>query len=199
MTGRDPVTWDDLRAALHAACGTVGGFFETLDAATFTAAPPGRWSPAQHLDHLIRSNAPVATGLRVARHPLPRLAARLGLARGRLEPAAAGRARLTYPQLRDTYRARLAAGAKAPGPYLPRVGSDQTALVARYRAGLGTLNSALSRWPDSDLDDWQARHPILGDLTVRELLYFTVYHNRHHRNGVQATLRGDAATATGAG
>jgi len=30
------------------------------------------------------------------------------------------------------------------------------------------------------LDAYQIPHPLLGLLTVREFLYFTLYHNRHH-------------------
>lgn len=194
----DPVTRDELIAAFDVTRNEVSGYFSALDLQTFTASPPGRWSPAQHLDHLIRANAPVAAGLGLARAPLPRLAARLGLTRGRLAPAPAGRVGRTYAALRDAYRAALAAGAKASGPYLPQQRSDQDSLVQDYRRGVSTLQAALARWPDAGLDRWLARHPILGDLSVRELLYFTLYHNRHHLDGVQDAQRELASAHGGA-
>ncbi len=42
------------------------------------------------------------------------------------------------------------------------------------------LLAAMDRWRDSDLDRLRLPHPLLGKLTVREMLYFTLYHNAHH-------------------
>ncbi len=35
---------------------------------------------------------------------------------------------------------------------------------------------------ESKLDDYLARHPLLGRITLRELCYFTIYHTEHHLN-----------------
>ena len=38
----------------------------------------------------------------------------------------------------------------------------------------------LGNWSEKDLDKYKLPHPLLGKLTVREMLFFTIYHNEHH-------------------
>ena len=47
-------------------------------------------------------------------------------------------------------------------------------------AGKKLLNALSQKWSDEQLDHFQISHPILGLLTIRELAYFTIYHNGHH-------------------
>ena len=42
------------------------------------------------------------------------------------------------------------------------------------------LSQAIKKWKDTDLDQYYIIHPILGRLTVREMLFFTIYHTEHH-------------------
>jgi len=35
------------------------------------------------------------------------------------------------------------------------------------------------------LDKFMLPHPLLGKLAVREMLFFTMYHNLHHVNNVR--------------
>jgi hypothetical protein len=46
----------------------------------------------------------------------------------------------------------------------------------------------LHRSSQSALDRWRLPHPLLGRLTVREMLFFTLCHNRHHLEGVRRKL-----------
>jgi hypothetical protein len=50
------------------------------------------------------------------------------------------------------------------------------------------LYEILQKWPENDLDKYRLPHPLLGKLTLREMLFFTLYHNRHHMNNVQRRL-----------
>lgn len=52
------------------------------------------------------------------------------------------------------------------------------------------LWSAIDVWRDADLDRYLLPHPLLGKLTLREMLFFTLYHNYHHVQSVAARLRG---------
>ena len=47
------------------------------------------------------------------------------------------------------------------------------------------LREAASRWSEAALDGYRIPHPLLGKLTVREMLLFTLYHNVHHVTNVQ--------------
>jgi len=42
------------------------------------------------------------------------------------------------------------------------------------------LVSVAEKWNEDELDQYQLPHPILGKLTIREMLYFTIYHNLRH-------------------
>jgi hypothetical protein len=115
---------------------------------------------------------------------LPKLILRLRFGR----PAAPSR---TYTRLRDDYRALLAAGGKA-GKYAPSpLGTEPQAETARARilaehdAAVDALVAACGRWGEEALDRRQLPHPLLGNLTVREMLFFTLYHNQHHVNVVR--------------
>ncbi|WP_309569529.1 DinB family protein [Deinococcus sp.] len=171
MTAADPVTRAELIAALNATRDDVSTYFGALDPQAFTAGSDERWSPAHHLDHLTRATTPVAAGLGISLHLLaPR------------EPGVASR---SYAEVRAAYLAALAGGQKAFGRYLPSPDGDQTAIVARYTDAMNTLLENLAHWFDADLDACSMPHPVLGTISVREMLHFTHYHNHHHLCGVQ--------------
>lgn len=52
----------------------------------------------------------------------------------------------------------------------------------------GALRGALEQWSEADLDRVRMPHPILGPLTVREMLFFTLYHDGHHVEAARARI-----------
>jgi hypothetical protein len=38
----------------------------------------------------------------------------------------------------------------------------------------------LNNWKDADMDRYSLPHPLLGTITVREILFFTIYHSMRH-------------------
>lgn len=138
-------------------------------------APQGdKWSPAEHVRHLSKSVRPVAMALRI---PKLVLALRFGIARG--ESA-------SFEAIRARYHRQLESGADA-GRYGP---SDRASelepeawkrqILARWTRVNDDLIAALEGWRERALDRYRLPHPLLGKLTVREMLFFTVYHNAHH-------------------
>jgi hypothetical protein len=53
-------------------------------------------------------------------------------------------------------------------------------LVNKWRRAAGALVDSIKNWQEQDLDRYLLPHPILGKLTVRELLFFTIYHDMRH-------------------
>jgi hypothetical protein len=136
------------------------------------------WSPADNVRHLLKSNRPV---LRALTTPKVLLLFRFGAG---LRPSR------TYPEVRERYLARLAAGVTA-GRFAPRPlgSSDQTdeqrsSLMAALDQVSENLTGAVSNWREWQLDRLRLPHPALGRLTVREMLFFTLYHNLHHVQNV---------------
>ena len=167
----------DIAGALADAETRVADYFAPLPDDIFSAGSAERWSPAHHLLHLTLAHRPLSGALR-----LPRVAL---LAVG----GKTTRESRSYAEMRDTYRAALSAGGSASGRYLPVLkGQTRAALVSDFRQASRELREALEGWNASDLNTYLLPHPILGKLTVREMLYFSVYHQYHHRSGVQSNL-----------
>ena len=159
----------------------VGRFFSGIDGAEFFAAPEGVWSAADNLVHLIRSGRPVAMALKI-----PRIALRLRYGRSR-------RAGRSFAETRAEYvEVALAGGAVASGRFLPEVTGTgpevRQRIITGWNATGRRLEQALSAWSEADLDRYVLPHPLLGKLSVREILFFTLYHTMHHVNDVQRLL-----------
>jgi hypothetical protein len=140
------------------------------------------WSPADNVRHLLKSNRPV---LRAVSTPKILLAIRFGAG---LRPSR------TYAEVRERYLARLAEGVTA-GRFAPRPleGLEQTeeqrrVLLAEMDRVSEHLTGAVSGWREWQLDRLYLPHPALGRLTVREMLFFTLYHNLHHVRNVERRM-----------
>lgn len=166
-------TTQGLRNGLLEVQETVSDYVRGLSDSQFTAGTAERWSPAHHLDHLYRSNTPVAAGLGI---------------RERLPYVAPDQQRRSFGEVQAAYRTRLAEGAQASGRFLPEPANDLGVQLELYRGSLKALHEQMQGWSDDELDARGMPHPALGVLTAREMLYFTIEHNLHHLRGMQARL-----------
>lgn len=153
---------------------------DSLDDRTY-ASPPlvGKWSPAQHLVHLIRS-----LGIVVWVTSWPYALQRLVWGR-------ANRPSRSYEELVQRYQARLAGiKAKSPAFFAPpaqsatqrhRINKRLLALTERY---VNQLQSC----PADYLETQILPHPALGKVTVREMALFSTYHGRLHLGLIQRDL-----------
>jgi DinB superfamily len=171
-----PFTRSEILAALDAAEREVAEFFGSLADDELVHRVGEAWTPAEHLRHLCIAVAAVARGLAV-----PRWLLRLRFGRARAPSR-------TYDVIRETYRSLLGRGAGASGPFVPRredlspaqAAESRAELLARWGRVNGGLRAALATWSEANLDRLRMPHPILGPLTVREMLFFTIYHDGHH-------------------
>ncbi len=162
----------------------VRAFFAGLNPDVFFRKPPTGWSPAQNLNHFIKSLRPVRLSLRLPRATF--------LMFGTV--AASG----TPQDVIDRYLTVLASGFQAGLAFRPG-GSDTTGsaesraqnqMIDRYGGDCATLAGVVEKWSEGDLDRYRMPHPATGLLTVREMLYFTVFHPYHHMGKVRARLAG---------
>ncbi len=158
---------------LHEEC---EAYLRSLPAEVFVQRQGEKWSPAEHVRHLSKSVRPLALAL-----GLPRFVLWLRFGRG------SGASR-TFEVVRETYLARLAAGATAgrftPSPQSPPndAAAYRETVLASWRGANTDLRARIAGWDEKALDRCQLPHPALGKLTVREMLFFTLYHNAHHLN-----------------
>lgn len=167
---------------LGAAVTRVAGAFET--AAFFAPQREDgetKWSPAEQVRHLSRATWPIARAL-----GLPRVVLLL-----RFGPSL--RASRGYAEVADEYAALLetrpSAGRFAPPPErAPADEARRREIMERWSGGIAALSLKVMGWPEGALDRCRLPHPLLGKMTVREMLYFTCYHTSHH--GRQMARRG---------
>ncbi|QLH34686.1 MAG: DinB family protein [Cyclobacteriaceae bacterium] len=51
----------------------------------------------------------------------------------------------------------------------------------RLTKEVNRLAAKLNRFSEAELDLYILPHPLLGKLTLREMIYFTCYHVQHHQ------------------
>ena len=56
----------------------------------------------------------------------------------------------------------------------------QDKLIKKYVLHKEKLIAKIEKQTESDLDKYILPHPLLGKVTLREMLYFTIHHNEHH-------------------
>ena len=175
----EPYTQDELLAALRQMNTAIAHYFATLSTEQFFQGSEEVWSAAHHVQHLTQSNKPVAMGLAV-----PKLLLKI-VALGKSPQASR-----SYSDIRTLYRQTLATGTvRATGRYAPKLeSSNQTAIIQTFADAAESVVATAAKWHDSDLDEYALPHPVIGQLSVREMLFFTLYHNSHHLEGVRSKL-----------
>lgn len=156
-------------------------FLEQIDQLSDTDlcyAPEGKWTAIQQLDHIIRSVSPVnmAMGL-----PKFILKWRFGTA---------NRPSKTYEQLVEKYQRKLLEGGRATARFTPPAitADEKKILVHKLQKLVQALCKKINSHAEEALDTYILPHPLLGKLTLREMLYFTVYHVVHHGTLIQKGL-----------
>ncbi|NLR56705.1 DinB family protein [Chitinophaga polysaccharea] len=144
-------------------------FVNTLPDIRFTASPYGKWSAGQQLDHLTKSIRPVSSALAFPKLTLRYFGTTIIPSR-------------SYEALVADYQRVLAGSFKAARAYQPGViyPAQRPALLQGFLLQKNKLLDKLSGWSEKDLDKYRLPHPLLGKITIREMLYFIAYHNEHH-------------------
>ena len=168
-------TKTDLITALKDSNQRVITWFTEIQAEKFFMRHREVWSASDNLDHLIKSHKPIVKALRL---PKITLQAMFGKPQ---KPS------LTYEELCKIYRDEIAKGAQASGRYLPNqespaenVEEKKKELLDQFSKASADLVSMAEKRDENELDQYLLPHPILGKLTIREMLFFTIYHNLRH-------------------
>ena len=135
-----------------------------------------KWTAGQQLDHIQRSVVALNQAL-----VLPKFIIRLIVCK-------ANRPSKDYEALVTKYKLKLEAGGKAVGRFVPKpIEPDQKIkLKDKLLKTVDSLCKKFDKYNEKQLDYYILPHPLLGKLTIREMLYFTIYHVEHHQ---KQTLR----------
>ncbi|MCP4439697.1 MAG: DinB family protein [Aureispira sp.] len=144
--------------------------------AQFEFSLDGKWSTGQQLEHLIKSTGPVGFAMNMPKNVLE-------------EKFGSGEySNRNYTEVITAYKKLLKEGAQSTSKFVPEV--VQVAQKSELLEGFGETGKALvitiEKWSEEELDKYQLPHPLLGKLTIREMLLFTVDHIQHHWNSLKA-------------
>lgn len=165
----------ELIIALQNANQRVTRWFTEIPAENFFTRHGEIWSASDNLDHLIRSHKPISKALKLPKFTLQAMF-------GKPE-----RRSKTYEEICDVYKAEIAKGAQASGRFLPEQQSPvenaeekKVELLEQWSKASAELVETAGKWNENDLDGYLLPHPLIGKLTIREMLFFTIYHNLRH-------------------
>lgn len=142
----------------------------------FFFQPPGKWSVAQQVKHLVTS---INTS---------RLAFTLPKFIVRLVAGTPNRPSRTYNELVAKYKLKLEQGGRASKRFVPKevppaYGKEK--LLKQFTTAMKRIAAAITRWKEPLPDKYLAPHPLLGKITLRELGYFTIHHAHHHLDSIK--------------
>jgi len=152
----------------------------SLSDTEFQIKPGEKWTAGQQLEHIIKSVKPVymAFGL-----PLFVLKMKFGLS---------NRPSISYDAFVEKYLKVLDENKDymLPERFAPeeiRLSSKEKKL-RKLENLVQKLASRLNRFSEDELDAHILPHPVMGKLTLREMLYFTIYHVHHHDKQILENL-----------
>lgn len=137
----------------------------------------GKWSAAQNIDHLTKSAKPLILALR-----LPRMV--LGVFGKK-------KVFLTYEEVVEKYKDVLSKGGKSPATYIPnKIGVNKVdSIIHNFIETNKQLVELLNYFDENDINRFCLPHPLLGKLTLKEILFFTIYHMEHHFKTIKSLTK----------
>lgn len=150
----------------------------SLSESDFTLSVNNKWTAGQHFEHICLSVSPLTKALRLPRFVLKMIFGK------------ANRPSRDYDPLVEKYHDKLAKGGTASRRFIPKqVNPEQQILLKNKLSGIvEQLCKTVNRYSELELDHYILPHPLLGKITIREMLYFTIYHVEHHKKLLLQTI-----------
>lgn len=152
-------------------------FISSLDANQFTQIRNGKWSPAQQLNHINLCLTPIAKAMNAKAYLLGKF--------GTLN-----RPQMDEETVISTYKAALSNGGKAPDQFVPQavVATSMNELVAELETLLTSIRESGIHFSETEFNTIVMPHPLLGNLSINEMLWLMTYHAEHHLLQTQQNL-----------
>jgi len=166
---------EDLQSRLAENIQRISNFLEQLPEAFLDQSPDHRWTIAQEMLHLTKANGGTA---RMLSRPPEQL-------RKAEKPSR------SYREVVEEYQTKYATANPPRGPQGVQpdeeAPTDKATLTAQWNKTSQALLKSTEAWPELMWGQYTVwKHPLLGVLTVQEMLYFTTFHNEHHAGIMEA-------------
>jgi hypothetical protein len=154
-------------------------FVDALKTEDYHFSYQNKWTAGQQVQHMILCTKSLSKAFAMG---APLIIQNFG------QTERAGR---SYERLSHLYTEQLEAGGKAPerfmpGPAAPDVADWDTATLT---ALVKNLCSGIESLSEQELDSLLIPHPLLGKLTLREMLYNAITHVEHHHEQAKQNLK----------
>lgn len=145
-------------------------YIDSLNEKDFEETYNQKWLAGQQMDHIYRAIKPLVQALQ-----LPQFILKLMFGK-------ANRNSKSYDELVKKYVQKLETGGKASGRFLPKEISisQKQNLIKRLQKVIEKLIVQVNKLSENELDNIIIPHPLLRKITLREMMYFTIYHVEHH-------------------
>ncbi len=172
-----PSSKDEIKKSLQSVYADLSGKLHHLPLDHFNLRVGGKWSIAEHLQHLILSSKPIASALKVSKFKLLALGINVKTPK-------------SYDALYQVYMEVLKGGQTAPSSFTPREKdiANKQVLIENWDMIGEKLVSRLDDWGETQLNRFQLPHPAIGKLSMREMMYFTIFHTQHHHKAIENIL-----------
>jgi DinB superfamily len=148
---------------------------QSLNDTQLCAAPEDKWSAIKQLDHLASAVSAVNVVFR-----LPQFIVKWRF-------GTANRPSKNYDSLVAKYHERLQAANRPPARFQPQsnTAAEREVLILKLEKAVAAMCKGTLKCSEKELDTLVLPHPLLGMLTLREMLYFTIYHAEFHEKSVK--------------
>lgn len=137
-----------------------------------------KWTAAQQLEHIVLCLKPLVQFFGLDRSTIIQKF-------GKVEST--GR---NYDVLLRDYVAKLNEGGKAPEQYVPTTSSDDREILnMSLLKMIDELCLKIETFTEWELDTLGIPHPLLGKLSLREMLFNAIYHVEHHHEATKLNLK----------
>jgi hypothetical protein len=129
-----------------------------------------KWTARQQLEHIVLCVKPLVRALSTDKTVLEQ---NFGVATN------PGR---TYEELLNIYVSKLSEGGKAPEKFVPQstLSNEREILSETLAKLIADLNNNIENFSEQELNRLCLPHPLLGNISIREMLYNAIYHVEHH-------------------
>lgn len=159
-------------------------YINSLTNEKFIAQFDQKWNAGKELDHIVKSVGPLAKVLGNKATIIENF-------------GTMNRPILNYIDLTNKYRNELKKGGIALGKFIPEkeIGIDKRAELTKTLLDyVKMIENNIKNFTEDELDNLVLQHPLLGQLAIREMIYFTIYHVEHHKHNIKRNIKGIAAT-----
>jgi len=170
-----PTNQSELQDALTVSLTDIENAAIGVSEAKFHERPNGKWSIGENIEHLILTSMGIIS---IAARP-----------KSFFEPfGEIKRPTRSYEELVVIYQKILDKGQKSPADYSskPDDVKSREELLSGWKMLRGKIAKRLpEHWTETELDKYCIPHPVMGLLTMREMLMFTVLHTYHHLKAIE--------------